>query len=422
MRSPRRAKGLHTRSRRTKATLLVAPVLMAAAIGFVLPAASGALSGRQRPARLALADATATCGSASGGYYEVAADGGVFTFGGARFFGSMAGKHLNAPVVGIIPTANDDGYWLVAADGGIFPFGNARFYGSMGSQRLNMPVVGGAVTAPAGCPGPQGAAGNAILNGTTAPPADTLGAVGDFYLDTATGTLYGPKTSIGWPSTGTSLVGTQGPAGATGPQGPAGPGEQVFSTPGNSTYTVPSGVSDVKVEIWGGGGGGGGGSHGSSGGTGGGGGGAGGLLKVFIPVSGGTSCTVGVAAGGSGGGGSGGTGSSGGITCGTSTLGSGGSSGSGGSGSGSSPNAITGTVLMATSGESGASASGGDGGDGGGYYYDPSGGSGALLDNVSGGPGLFVGSGGGGGSGSVVNLGGSGGNGAAGLVIVTPVY
>ena len=219
MRSPRRAKGLHTRSRRTKATLLVAPVLMAAAIGFVLPAASGALSGRQRPARLALADATATCGSASGGYYEVAADGGVFTFGGARFFGSMAGKHLNAPVVGIIPTANDDGYWLVAADGGIFPFGNARFYGSMGSQRLNMPVVGGAVTAPAGCPGPQGAAGNAILNGTTAPPADTLGAVGDFYLDTATETLYGPKTSIGWPSTGTSLVGAQGSAGVNGTNG-----------------------------------------------------------------------------------------------------------------------------------------------------------------------------------------------------------
>ena len=74
-----------------------------------------------------------------------------------------------------------------------------------------MPVVGGALPAPAGCPGPQGTAGNAILNGTTAPPADTLGAVGDFYLDTATEMLYGPKTSVGWPSTGTSLVGAQGP-------------------------------------------------------------------------------------------------------------------------------------------------------------------------------------------------------------------
>jgi hypothetical protein len=27
-------------------------------------------------------------------------------------------------------TSNGDGYWLVAADGGVFTFGNAHFYGS----------------------------------------------------------------------------------------------------------------------------------------------------------------------------------------------------------------------------------------------------------------------------------------------------
>ena len=34
------------------------------------------------------------------------------------------------------------GYWLVAADGGIFSFGNAHFYGSTGSVHLNRPIVG----------------------------------------------------------------------------------------------------------------------------------------------------------------------------------------------------------------------------------------------------------------------------------------
>jgi hypothetical protein len=34
------------------------------------------------------------------------------------------------------------GYWLVASDGGIFTFGHATFFGSMGGQPLNQPIVG----------------------------------------------------------------------------------------------------------------------------------------------------------------------------------------------------------------------------------------------------------------------------------------
>jgi hypothetical protein len=34
------------------------------------------------------------------GYYLVASDGGVFSYN-APFLGSMGGKHLNAPMVGI---------------------------------------------------------------------------------------------------------------------------------------------------------------------------------------------------------------------------------------------------------------------------------------------------------------------------------
>ncbi len=78
----------------------------------------------------------------NGGYWLVASDGGVFDFGGAPFYDSMGGQHLNAPVVGIAATSDGRGYWLVAADGGVFNFGDAKFYGSMGGLRLNAPVVG----------------------------------------------------------------------------------------------------------------------------------------------------------------------------------------------------------------------------------------------------------------------------------------
>jgi hypothetical protein len=78
----------------------------------------------------------------SRGYWLVASDGGVFNFGDAVFSGSMGGKQLNAPVVGIAPTPSGSGYWLVASDGGIFSFGDAVFSGSMGGQPLNKPVVG----------------------------------------------------------------------------------------------------------------------------------------------------------------------------------------------------------------------------------------------------------------------------------------
>ena len=36
----------------------------------------------------------------------------------------------------------DPGYWEVASDGGVFSFGSAQFYGSMGGKPLNKPIVG----------------------------------------------------------------------------------------------------------------------------------------------------------------------------------------------------------------------------------------------------------------------------------------
>ena len=80
------------------------------------------------------------------GYWQVAADGGVFNYGNASFFGSTGSLKLNKPVVGIAQTQDQGGYWLVASDGGVFSYGDAAFHGSAGSLKLNQPVVGMAST------------------------------------------------------------------------------------------------------------------------------------------------------------------------------------------------------------------------------------------------------------------------------------
>jgi hypothetical protein len=85
---------------------------------------------------------TGTSTGAANGYYEVASDGGLFAFGTAPFYGSMGGKPLNQPVVGLASTPGGGGYWEVASDGGLFAFGDAAFYGSMGGKPLNKPIVG----------------------------------------------------------------------------------------------------------------------------------------------------------------------------------------------------------------------------------------------------------------------------------------
>ncbi|MGH9103837.1 MAG: alkaline phosphatase family protein, partial [Acidimicrobiales bacterium] len=65
------------------------------------------------------------------GYWEVASDGGVFSFGDASYYGSMGGRPLSRPVVGITSTPDGHGYWEVASDGGVFSFGDASYYGSV---------------------------------------------------------------------------------------------------------------------------------------------------------------------------------------------------------------------------------------------------------------------------------------------------
>jgi hypothetical protein len=100
------------------------------------------------PAATVTSATAATAQSSSGvsAYWLVASDGGIFSFGGAQFYGSTGSMVLNKPIVGMAATPDSHGYWLVASDGGVFAFGDAGFHGSTGSMVLNKPIVGMAAT------------------------------------------------------------------------------------------------------------------------------------------------------------------------------------------------------------------------------------------------------------------------------------
>lgn len=85
---------LHSRALATAISVL--------ALGTVVVTAAG--SGASDAATLS---AQAANGS---GYWLAGSDGGVFAFGTAQFYGSLAGQHLAAPISGIIPTSDDHGY------------------------------------------------------------------------------------------------------------------------------------------------------------------------------------------------------------------------------------------------------------------------------------------------------------------------
>jgi hypothetical protein len=76
-----------------------------------------------------------------GGYWLVAADGGVFAFGDATFRGSLGASRPGAPVAALAAVPTGGGYTLVTSTGDVFTFGTARYLGGMGGLHLNGPVV-----------------------------------------------------------------------------------------------------------------------------------------------------------------------------------------------------------------------------------------------------------------------------------------
>ena len=138
--------------------------------------------------------------------------------------GNIKGPQGNAGATGPQGPAGATGpTGLTGATGPQGPAGATGLQGPAGATGATGPAGAQGI---AGTNGINGTNGTAVLNGNTNPAAGT-GVNGDFYINTATNTLYGPKANGAWPA-GVSLVGPagvagpQGPAGATGLQGPAG--------------------------------------------------------------------------------------------------------------------------------------------------------------------------------------------------------
>jgi cell wall-associated NlpC family hydrolase len=60
------------------------------------------------------------------GYWLMASDGGIFTFGDAAFYGSTAADAPTDPAEKIVPTASGQGYWIEDQNGTVYPFGRAQ--------------------------------------------------------------------------------------------------------------------------------------------------------------------------------------------------------------------------------------------------------------------------------------------------------
>jgi len=138
------------------------------------------------------------------GYWLVASDGGIFSYGDAQFYGSTGSLQLNQPIVGMLAGPGGSGYFLVAADGGVFSYGSAPFYGSLGGQALKRSIVA-AVSTPTG-------------NGYWF--TDSAGLVTNFgsasYYGSAPANLFRPIVGMADAPGNGSFVGSPYPSGAYG--------------------------------------------------------------------------------------------------------------------------------------------------------------------------------------------------------------
>ncbi|MDD2815569.1 MAG: hypothetical protein PHP00_07490, partial [Thiotrichaceae bacterium] len=129
---------------------------------------------------------------------------------------------------------------------------NGDFYINTATNTLYGPKASGAWPAGVNLVGAAGTNGTSILSGTTAPVAGT-GNNGDFYINTTTNTLYGPKASGAWPA-GVSLVGAAGTNGTNGQGVPTGgTAGQVLSkvnaTDYNTQWVTPSSGSGTVTSV-----------------------------------------------------------------------------------------------------------------------------------------------------------------------------
>lgn len=92
--------------------------------------------------------------------------------------------------------------------------------GEQGLQGIQGPKGDTGVQGPkgdTGAIGPKGEDGKTVLSGTTN-PTSAIGSDGDFYINTSSNVIFGPKSSSSW-GNGKSLIGPKGDKGDIGPQG-----------------------------------------------------------------------------------------------------------------------------------------------------------------------------------------------------------
>jgi hypothetical protein len=147
--------------------------------------------------------------SDAGGYWLVASDGGIFSFGDTQFYGSIPGlglhpagsglpNSLNAPIVGVVPSYDNKGYFMVASDGGVFTFGDARFEGSCpgiggcsGTAVAVIPALGGYGYWLVTSTGSVYAFGYAANYGAPGPQSSPITSAAPFLSPAANGTTQG---------------------------------------------------------------------------------------------------------------------------------------------------------------------------------------------------------------------------------------
>ena len=93
------------------------------------------------------------------GFVITTSSGCAYAYNGGQYYGGMCGVALNGPIVGITSTSDGKGYWMVASDGGVFTFGDAQFQGAI------------AVPPPTAAPAPTPAPAPAPKPGSTTPTA-----------------------------------------------------------------------------------------------------------------------------------------------------------------------------------------------------------------------------------------------------------
>jgi hypothetical protein len=178
------------------------------------------------------------------GFWAVAADGRIQSFGDVQSAGDLGGRQLGGPIVSLAATPAGRGYWMVGADGGVFAFGDAPFHGAPAGQ-LRSPAIHLEPT-PSGngywvlsAAGEVFAFGDASFRGQLFPvPANAVGLASTpsgvgYWIATADAQVFAFGDAVLQAATGASL-----PAGdsQSPPPKPTGPTVAIAASPDGKGY------------------------------------------------------------------------------------------------------------------------------------------------------------------------------------------